>query len=133
MDGHKRKLTVDRRSGNATEPASGPQGHGRRQRNIWPRVNWVPALSTVLGAAMVILSALGAGMSADSCSDRQCPNLARGGIDFGDAFYAAPAVVIFVIGVSFFTARRPGGIVVPMCGWALLVADVAVMTATVAS
>jgi hypothetical protein len=35
--------------------------------------------------------------------------------------------------MSFFTARRRGGIVVPLCGWALLVADVALMAASISS
>ncbi|MGA7049727.1 MAG: hypothetical protein WBZ37_00315, partial [Mycobacterium sp.] len=87
----------------------------------------------VPGAAIVMLFALGAVMSTDSCSDRQCPNLAHGSIDFGVTFYGAPAVAFVVIAISFFTAKRRGGIAVPLCGWALLVADVAVMIATVAS
>jgi hypothetical protein len=41
-------------------------------------------------------------------------------------------VAVVVIVVSFFTAKRKGGVVVPLGGWALLVADVAVMAATVA-
>ena len=89
------------------------------------------ALSTVPAAAIVMLFALGAVMSSDSCSDRSCPNLGRGGIDFGPAFYGAPVVAVVVILISFFTAKRRGGIVVPLCGWALLIADVAVMAATV--
>ena len=48
-------------------------------------------------------------------------------------FYGAPAVALAVILISFFTTNRRGGIVVPLCGWALLVADVAVMAAAVAS
>jgi hypothetical protein len=122
MDGKTQNLTVDR-----------PQAQSRRERSVWPWVNWGLALSTVLGAAMVMLYALGAVMSTDSCGDGQCPNLARGGIDFGLAFYGAPVVAFVVIAISFFTAKRRGGIVVPLCGWALLIADVAVMTATVAS
>ena len=116
MDGHTQNLTVDRPSGNATQ-----------------RANWGLALCTVLGAAMVMLFALGAVLSTDSCGVRVCPTLSRGGIDFGVAFYGAPVVAFAVVAVSIFTAKRPGGIVVPLCGWALLAADVAVMTATVAS
>jgi hypothetical protein len=37
-----------------------------------------------------------------------------------------------VIVISFFTAKRRKGIVVPLLGWALLVADVVVMAASVA-
>ena len=82
-----------------------------------------------------MLFALGAVMSTDACTDHRCPSLGRGGsafCDFGVAFYGAPAVALVVILVSFFTAKRRGGIAVPLCGWALLVADVVVMAATVA-
>jgi hypothetical protein len=89
------------------------------------------ALSTVPAATIVMLFALGAVVSTDGCGDRSCPNLGRGGIDFGVAFYGAPAVAFVVIVISFFTAKRRGGIAVPLCGWALLVADVALMAMSV--
>jgi len=59
------------------------------------------ALSTVPAAAIVMLFALGAVMSTDGCSGRNCPNLGRGGIDFGVAFYRAPVVAFVVIVMSF--------------------------------
>ena len=89
------------------------------------------ALSTVPAAALVMLFALGAVMSTDGCSGRSCPNLGRGGIDFGVAFYGAPAAAFVVIVISFFTAKRRGGIVVPLAGWALLIIDVILMAVTV--
>jgi hypothetical protein len=115
-----------------THRTTAPAQSESRGRRVWPWVNWGLALSTVPAAAIVMLFALGAVMSTDGCSDRSCPNLGRGGIDFGVAFYGAPVVaVVVIIVISFFTAKRRGGIVVPLCGWALLIADVAVMAATV--
>ncbi|OSC26664.1 hypothetical protein B8W69_15735 [Mycobacterium vulneris] len=105
---------------------------GARRRNSWTWINWGLALATVPAAALVMLFALGAVMSTDGCSDRSCPNLGHGGIDFGSAFYGAPAVAVVVIIISFFTAKRRGGIAVPLCGWALLIIDVALMAASVA-
>jgi hypothetical protein len=89
------------------------------------------ALATVPAAAIVMLFALGAVMSTDGCGDGSCLNLGRGGIDFGVAFYGPPVAAFAVIVISFFTAKRRGGIAVPLCGWALLVADVALMAAAV--
>jgi len=89
------------------------------------------ALSTVPAAAIVMLFALGAVMSTDGCTGRSCPNPGRGGIDFGVAFYGAPVVAFVVIVISFFTAKRRGGMVVPLAGWALLIIDVALMAVTV--
>jgi len=129
VNGNNHHLAIDHRAGSATEPA---QGESRHRRDIWPWVNWGLALTTVPAAAIVMLFALGAVMSTDACTDHSCPGLGRGGIDFGVAFYGAPAVALVVILVSFFTAKRRGGIAVPLCGWALLVADVVIMATTVA-
>jgi hypothetical protein len=128
MNADKSNVTFD--TATQTDPARRETG---RNQHMWPWVNWGVALSTVPGAAIVMLFALGAVMSTDGCADRSCPNLGRGGIDFGIAFYGAPLVAFVVIVISFFTAKRRKGIVVPLCGWALLVADVAVMAASVAS
>jgi hypothetical protein len=122
-------LAIDRRTDGVAEPATGAH---RQSGDIWPWVNWGLALATVPAAATVMLFALGAVMSTDACSDGTCPGLGHGGIDFGVAFYGAPAVALIVILMSFFTAKRKGGIAVPLCGWALMVGDVAVMAATVA-
>jgi hypothetical protein len=128
MNANNSNVTFDSGTRSATRPAHG-EGRGR---NVWPWVNWGLALSTVPAAAIVMLFALGAVMSTDGCSGRSCPHLGRGGIDFGVAFYGAPMVAVVVIVISFFTAKRRGGIVVPLCGWALLIVDVALMAASVA-
>ncbi|WP_406813746.1 hypothetical protein [Mycobacterium sp. M23085] len=122
-------LKVD--SGGAGAAAFG-RPNGARRRNTWRWVNWGLALAMVPAAAIVMLFALGAVMSTDGCSDRNCPNLGHGGIDFGVAFYGAPAVAVVVIIISFFTAKHRGGIAVPLAGWVLLIADVALMAASVA-
>ncbi len=121
-------LTVGSGARSVAEAPPGDRGPGR---NAWPWVNWGLALATVPAAAIVMLFALGAVMSTDGCSDRTCQNLGRGGIDFGVAFYGAPIVAFAVIVVSFFTAKRRGGIAVPLIGWALLVLDVVLMAAAV--
>ncbi len=122
-------LKVD--SGGAGAAAFG-RPEGARRRNTWRWINWGLALALVPAAALVMIFALGAVMSTDGCSDRSCPNLGHGGINFGVAFYGAPAVAVVVIIISFFTAKRRGGIAVPLCGWALLVGDVLLMAASVA-
>ena len=129
MNANNSNVTVQSGTQSATGPA---QAEGRR-RQVWPWVNWGLALSTVPAAAIVMLFALGAVMSTDGCSGYSCPGLGRGGIDFGVAFYGAPVVAFVVIAISFFTAKRRGGIVVPLVGWALLIIDVALMALTVAS
>jgi hypothetical protein len=114
---------------NTSQPV---QSESRPDGRVWSWLNWGLAICTLPGAAIVMLFALGAVMSTDACGERSCPNLGRGGIDFGVAFYGAPLVAFVVIVISFFTAKRKGGIVVPLLGWALLIADVIVMAITVA-
>ncbi|ORA18027.1 hypothetical protein [Mycobacterium arosiense] len=111
-------------------PYGRPDGAPRSTARPW--VNWGLALATVPGAALVMLFALGAVMSTDGCSGHGCPYLGHDGINLGVAFYGAPAVAVLVIIVSFFTAKRRWGVAVPLCGWALLIADVALMAASVA-
>jgi hypothetical protein len=125
MSGNNSHQTIDSPSGSATTPAL---RDGRA--SVW--LNWGLAICTVPGAAIVMLFALGAVMSTAACTPRTCPELGRGGIDFGVAFYGAPVVAFVVIVISFFTAKRRTGIVVPLLGWGLLIADVAVMAITVA-
>lgn len=128
MDAKNSDVRFDRTGGTAQDPHR--EGGPDRPVRTW--VNWGLAFSTVPAAAIVMLFALGAVMSTDGCTQRSCPNLGRGGIDFGVAFYGAPLVAFVVILVSFFTAKHRGGIAVPLFGWALLVADVALMAAAVA-
>ncbi|OBI41185.1 hypothetical protein A5707_07910 [Mycobacterium kyorinense] len=111
------------------EPAAAQSDAGRGRLRVW--VNWVLALLTVPAAAAVLIFTLGAVMSTAACSDQQCPNLGPNGISFGVLFYGAPVVAALTIVISFFTARRRWGIVVPVIALALLVIDIAIVAATV--
>ncbi len=108
-----------------------PPAAGRRDRlRLW--VNWALALLTAVGAGLAMAVALGAVMSTAACADKACPNLGPRGISFDTLFYGAPAVAAVTILLSFFTARRRWGFVVPVVALALLIADVAILAITVA-
>jgi hypothetical protein len=96
---------------------------------LW--VNWALAALTVLGAAAVMLFALGSVMSTAACSDKQCPNLGPKGISFDMLFYDPLVVAALTVVVSFFTARRRWGIVIPVEALALLGADIGILAAAV--
>lgn len=97
---------------------------------LW--LNWALAVLTVIGAGAAMAVALGAVMSTAACSDKACPNLGPHGISFDALYYGAPAVAVITVVLSFFTARRRWGFVVPVVALALLIADMAIVTITVA-
>jgi hypothetical protein len=116
----------------ATDTALVTQGDSGRRGRVRLWVNWVLALLTVPGAAAVLIFALGAVMSTAACNDRQCPNLGPSGISWGVLFYGAAVFALLAIVIWFFTASRRWGIVVPLCGWALLIADIVILAVAVA-
>jgi hypothetical protein len=116
---------------NPDAQAAAPGGPDRSKRlRLW--VNWVLAALTVVGAAIVMVFSLAAVMSTAACSDKQCPNLGPSGISFNVLFYGAPVVAALTIVISFFTARRRWGFVVPVLALALLVADITILAVSVA-
>jgi hypothetical protein len=113
---------IDTRGVGNDEARPAPQRPHPRLR-LW--VNWLLALLTVPVAVLSLVFGIGAVMSTSGCSSDRCrgPN----GVVFELLFYGAPVIAALTIVISFFTARRRWGVVVPLCGLALLAADVAVM------
>lgn len=107
---------------NATEthPEKAPRAR------LW--VNWLLALSTIVGAAAVQLFAMGAVMSTAACSNPNCPK--PSGFVYGLLTYGAPAIAVLAIIVSFFTAGHRRGFLVPVVAWVLILLDVAILAAT---
>jgi hypothetical protein len=104
-----------------------------RKRRVWTWTNWILALLTAPVAWLVMIFALGAVMSTAACSTVECPDLGPSGFMFGVFYYGAPVVAAATILASFFTAKRPRGIIVPILGFALLLADVAALAITFSS
>lgn len=100
----------------------------RRQRRARTWVNWALAVLTAPAAAVVMVVGLGGVMSMAACSTAECPNLGPSGVVFNVLFYGAAVVAAVTIVLSIFTATRRHGIIVPVCGWALLLADVVAIT-----
>jgi hypothetical protein len=99
--------------------------HTRRKR-LW--VNWLLALSTIVGAVVVQLFAMGAVMSTSACSAANCPKPT--GFIYGLLTYGAPVVVVVALVVSIFTAGHRRGYLVPLVAWLLLIVDVAILALT---
>lgn len=106
---------------NATETHP-DKGHRTR---LW--VNWLLALSTIAGAAVVQLFAMGAVMSTAACSAPSCPK--PSGFVYGLLTYGAPVIAVVTIIVTFFTAGRHRGFLVPVIAWVLIALDIAILAA----
>lgn len=104
-----------------TSESAVPPDRTQRVR-LW--VNWSLALLTVPAAALVMIFAMGAVMSTAACSTVECPNLGPSGFMFDVLYYGAPVISGVTLLVSMVTAGRRKGIVVPLVGLALLIADV---------
>ncbi|HET9874910.1 MAG TPA: hypothetical protein VFQ37_03995 [Mycobacterium sp.] len=107
-----------------------PHGAANRDKvstrtRLW--VNWMAALATVPAAAAIMIFAFGGALSTAACSGQECPNLGPHGIGFGVLFYGAAVVAAVTLVISFFTAKLRRGVLVPLVGWALLVADIIVL------
>ena len=89
--------------------------------------NWVLALATVPGAIVVVVFLYMQIMGTAGCTHQPCPRAGPGEVGFVLIQYGAPAVAVIAVVLSFFTARRRRGIVVPAVAWLLLIAAVAVL------
>lgn len=103
-----------------THPEKAPRSR------LW--INWLLALSTIVGAAAVQLFAMGAVMSTAACSNPNCPK--PSGFVYGLLTYGAPVVAVLALVVSFFTAGHRRGFLVPVVAWILLLLDAAILAAT---
>jgi hypothetical protein len=75
---------------------------------------------TVPGAGLVFIFRMGAVMSTAGCSDQRCPPPWLSDDLFGVLFYGAPVVAVLAVAISFYTATRKRGILVPLCAWDIL-------------
>ncbi len=104
------------------------EGHDTAQGS--PKLNWVLALLTLPAAAAVVGYSLLQVMGTAGCSDGSCARLGPGELGFSLIVYGAPAVAILAVLLSFFTARKPRGIVVPVIAFVLLVVAAVVLFLT---
>jgi hypothetical protein len=95
-----------------------------------PKLNWVLAFLTLPAAAAVVGYAFLQVMGTAACSDRACPKLGPSDFVFGLITYGAPAVAVLAVLLSFFTARKPRGILVPVIAFVLLIVAAVVLFLT---
>jgi hypothetical protein len=97
----------------------------RRARPGGAVLNWALALGTIIGAAALVVFAYGKVMGTAACTAETCevPSEAL----FTVLLYGPPVVAAVAVILSFFTARRRMGIVVPAVAWLLLAIDLVVL------
>ena len=130
MKEENRNVKIDAAAGGEKRPASTTGTDRSKRLRLW--VNWALALLTVLGAAAVVVYFFSAVMSTAGCSAKTCQHVGPDWISPDVLLYGPPVVAALTIVVSFFTARRRWGIVVPIVALALLGADAAILATTVA-
>jgi hypothetical protein len=83
--------------------------------------NWILAVATVPAAIAVVVFMYLQIMGTAGCNDQPCPRQGPGELGFTLIQYGSPAVAVVAVVLSFFTARRRGGIIVPVVAWLLLI------------
>ena len=114
----------------STHAAPGGQVETRsdiRRARFRPWVNWTLALLTVPAAGVVVLVGFGVFMSYAACSAQACPTQGPSGIWLEIIWFGSAVVAAVTVLASFFTARSRFGLVVPLCAWALITADIALL------
>jgi hypothetical protein len=102
--------------------------HGTEQAGRTGRLtNWILALATVPGAIAVVVFAYMQVLGTAGCNHQPCPRQGPGELGFTVIQYGAPVVAVVAVVLSFFTARRRGGILVPVVAWLLLIAAFVVL------
>ncbi|KAA0080463.1 hypothetical protein CIW52_22780 [Mycolicibacterium sp. P9-64] len=93
-------------------------------------LNWTLALLTIPGAAAVVIYSYLQVLSTAACTGAPCARQGPGEDVFGLIMYGTPVVAIVAVALSFLTARRRHGIVVPAVAWALLVIAAVILATT---
>src|SRR4029079_483925 len=107
-----------------TATSNGDTEHIRHSGRI---VNWVLALAPIPGAIAVVVFLYMEILGTAGCNDQPCPRQGPGELGFTIIQYGAPAVAVVTVVLSFFTARRRNGILVPVVAWLLLIAAFVVL------
>ncbi|MGB3335074.1 MAG: hypothetical protein WBA79_19920 [Mycobacterium sp.] len=106
--------------------AAGTSGPEALPRD-WTWANWALSLLTAPAAALLMTFALARVSGSALCNRVACPELKVHGSLFGVLYHGAAGIAALTLFLAFFLATHRGGIVVWACGWALLLADLAVL------
>jgi hypothetical protein len=92
--------------------------------------NWVAAALSMVGALAVVAFAYLKVLGTAACTDRMCDDLGPGETVFGLILYGTPIVGVVAILLSFFTAPRRLGFLVPLIAWIVVLLALGVLIVT---
>src|SRR3954452_802516 len=92
-------------------------------------LNWLLAVLAVVGALAVVGFAYLNVLGTAACTDRACDTGPSEPV-FGLVLYGTPVVAVAALALSFFTARRRLGFLVPLTAWLVVVAAALVLIVT---
>jgi len=116
---HDRQRALDERSSET--------GRSHTSRSL---LNWVLAALAVVAAFAVVAFAYIQVLGTAACTDGACGGVGPSETVFGLILYGTPIVALVALLLSFFTARRRMGIVVPVISWVVVLAALAVLIVT---
>lgn len=102
-------------------------GGRHRGRTFW---NWAAAVLALIASLAVVAFAYVSVLGTAACTDGTCGGTGPSETSFGLIFYGTPVVGLLAVLLSFFTAKRRLGFVVPLLAWVVVVISVAVLVAT---
>lgn len=117
-----------------TTSSAGPRvddtAHDQHHGGKSTALNWFLAILTIPAALAIVGYAYLQVLSSAGCTGGACSGLGPSQTVFGLILYGTPVVAVAAVVLSFFTARRPAGVLVPAIVWALLVAAVVTLFMT---
>ncbi|MEB3033218.1 hypothetical protein [[Mycobacterium] nativiensis] len=93
----------------------------------WTWLNWGLSLLVAPAAALTMAFALARAAGTALCATAGCPNPEMNGLVFGLLFYGPAAVAALTLILAFFFATYRAGIAVWAGGFAMVLADLAVL------
>lgn len=95
-----------------------------------PARNWVSAVLAVLGAVAVVAFAYVQVLGTAGCTAGNCGGTGPGESVFGLILYGTPIVAVVALALSFVTAKRTWGWIVPTVSWLVVLAALIVLLVT---
>jgi hypothetical protein len=102
-------------------------GAHHRGRTFW---NWTAAVLALVGSLAVVGFAYLKVLGTAACTDRACGDLGPSETVFGLVLYGTPIVGVVAVLLSFVTAKRSGGFIVPLIAWIVVAAALVVLVTT---